>query len=423
MLGRIQQPVDAVVCPLTCLPRVSVASAMTAMSTLRVSKKARGANPMMMLPQITPGMMNGMMNGMMPGMMGGMMMPPMMSQQTEDSDEDDQPVGVAPVAKAGLSGVPAAASSGVPAVAPSASAAPSGEPSGDVHERQGDGVISRSVTYVRQVPRNRLSETLECVSHPLDAPYTSELSMEGLLILLWLFCRIKPTVKISDLRVLADQCDIRRQQHNCWHHTWHRWQLTELTLHDSQHDCTEPCCKVVVLECIPLTVKCLLAVTVELCHLLSCHISGVTTFKEFTQRMVASHRRIKDAVSPEVFQKQVTNRFGLVLDDEAMQAIAADLGWSDTFLVINRRRAKAPPPKSGDLTAMFAPAGSPMPSPLMNPLMPPPMGPNMVTPPPPPRAATVSPKSSSPVSRMVLFWICFFFQWSCHCDRQTINTN
>ena len=170
---------------------------------------------MMMLPQIMPGMMNGMMNGMMPGMMGGMMMPPMMSQQTEDSDEDDQPVGVAPVAKTGLSGVPAAASSGVPAVAPSAAAAPSGEPSGDVHEQKGDGTISRSVTYVRQVPRNRLSETLECVSPQLDATYTSELSMEGLLILLWLFCRIKANVRISDLRVLADQCDIRRQQHNC----------------------------------------------------------------------------------------------------------------------------------------------------------------------------------------------------------------
>lgn len=134
----------------------------------------------------------------------------------------------------------------------------------------------------------------------------------------------------------------------------------------------------------------------------------MTTFREFTQRMVASHRRIKDAVSHEVFQNQVTNRFGLVLDDESLHAIAGDLGWSDTFLVINRRRAKAPPPKSGDLTAMFAPAGSPMPSPVMNPLMPPPMGPNMVTPP-PPRAATVSPKSSSPVSRMVLFWIRFIF--------------
>lgn len=129
----------------------------------------------------------------------------------------------------------------------------------------------------------------------------------------------------------------------------------------------------------------------------------MTTYREFTQRMISSHRRIKDAVSLEVFQTQVSNRFGLVLNDEALQGIAGDLGWSDTFLVTNRRRGKAPPPKSGDLTAMFAPAGSPVPpSPLMNPLMPQPMGPTMVTP--PPRASsTVSPKSSSPspVSRMI----------------------
>ena len=53
--------------------------------------------------------------------------------------------------------------------------------------------------------------------------------------------------------------------------------------------------------------------------------------------MISSHRRIKDAVSLEVFQTQVTNRFGLVLNYEALQGIAGDLGWSDTFLVTNRR--------------------------------------------------------------------------------------
>ena len=182
----------------------------------------------MMMPHMMPGMMHGMMPGMtgMPGMMGGMMMPPppMMSQQMmEDSDEDEQPVGAAAVAKAaGSSGVPAA-KSGVPlpAVASSASAPP-GETSSDwllvpddVHQQQVDGLISRSVTYVRQLPRNRLSETLECVSPQLEAAYTAELSIDGMLILLWLYCRIKPTVKISDLRVLADQCDIRGQHYNC----------------------------------------------------------------------------------------------------------------------------------------------------------------------------------------------------------------
>lgn len=112
--------------------------------------------------------------------------------------------------------------------------------------------------------------------------------------------------------------------------------------------------------------------------------------------MVSSHRRIKDAVTAEVFQAQVTNRFGLVLTDETLQSIAGDMGWSDSWFNTSKRRPKAPPPKSGDLAAMFVePGASPMPSPLMNPLMPPPLGPTMMTPPP---RASISPKSGSPVS-------------------------
>ena len=70
--------------------------------------------------------------------------------------------------------------------------------------------------------------------------------------------------------------------------------------------------------------------------------------------MLGSHRRIVESVTPDVFCSQVSNRFGLVLTDESIQGIASDLGWQDEWLITSKRRAKAPPPKSGDLAAMFA---------------------------------------------------------------------
>jgi hypothetical protein len=71
--------------------------------------------------------------------------------------------------------------------------------------------------------------------------------------------------------------------------------------------------------------------------------------------MISSHRRIITSVSQESFHAQVTSRFGLVLTDEAVQAIAADLGWVDDWLVTNRRRPKAAPvPKSGDIAMLLA---------------------------------------------------------------------
>ena len=72
------------------------------------------------------------------------------------------------------------------------------------HQRLPDALISRSVTYVKQLPRNRVSESLEAVDGQLDASFTSELSSDGCLIVLWLYCRVKPCVKISDLRVLTE---------------------------------------------------------------------------------------------------------------------------------------------------------------------------------------------------------------------------
>ena len=150
----------------------------------RAIKKARGGTPMAM-PMMMPNMM---MGGMMP-QMPFMQQPPMLVED-EDSEEPIVPV---VAAKAAASGPP-------PPQDPSDPPPEDGQPS--VHQRLTDGLISRSCTYVKQLPRNRLSECLESLEPALDASYTAELSAQGLLSLLWLFCRIKPAVKISDLRSL-----------------------------------------------------------------------------------------------------------------------------------------------------------------------------------------------------------------------------
>ena len=71
-----------------------------------------------------------------------------------------------------------------------------------VHQRLGDALITRSATYLKNLGRNRLSDCLERMHGQLDATYTAELSRNGLLVLLWVFTRIKPSIKISDLRYL-----------------------------------------------------------------------------------------------------------------------------------------------------------------------------------------------------------------------------
>ena len=57
------------------------------------------------------------------------------------------------------------------------------------HQRLPDALISRSCTYIKQLPRNRISETLENVDATLDAS----------------FCQVKQAVKVSDLSALACQ--------------------------------------------------------------------------------------------------------------------------------------------------------------------------------------------------------------------------
>lgn len=123
----------------------------------------------------------------------------------------------------------------------------------------------------------------------------------------------------------------------------------------------------------------------------------MTTYREFTERMAASHNRIKNAVGEEVFHQQVTARFGLQLSDEAVTGIAQELGWQDSWMGVSRRKA-APAPKSGDVVEMFAPPKSSAPAPIVAVVAP--MGPDPATmmSTPPPRIPAASPKTPSPTT-------------------------
>ena len=65
-------------------------------------------------------------------------------------------------------------------------------PMEDGHQRFANSQISRSYTYVKNIPRNRISEVMEEVDPSLDPAFSSELSTDGLLTVMWLYCRVKP---------------------------------------------------------------------------------------------------------------------------------------------------------------------------------------------------------------------------------------
>ena len=65
-----------------------------------------------------------------------------------------------------------------------------------------DAKITTSASMMKGLPRVWLSTVVEKVEPMLDSTYTSELSRVGLLALIWIWCRVKPGVKISELRAL-----------------------------------------------------------------------------------------------------------------------------------------------------------------------------------------------------------------------------
>ena len=188
----------------------------------RAAKRARvnamgGVNPMManammgmnpLMASMFPGMMPGMqasqqMPGMIPGMQASQQEDMSESEQEENTGSNGSQVAAPSVAAMSMAAAPAAPvhhfrTAPADPAAPSADGAPE-----DFHSTLlSDAAISRSCTYLKNVPRNRLSDCLERLDPSLEATYTAELTSNGLLALLWVWTRMKPCVKVSDLRHL-----------------------------------------------------------------------------------------------------------------------------------------------------------------------------------------------------------------------------
>jgi hypothetical protein len=161
-------------------------------SLVRAAKRSRtmsqgmGLNPMLM--GLNPMLMSMFNQSMSP------MLPP-----EEDDTEDHEMV---------QASAPAASSVATPkATPPAPTAAPGARGDEDYNEEfhnlSLDAPISRSITYLKQAPKTRLSEALEAVCPSLDATLTAQLSVPGMLAVLWTYTRILPTTKVSDLRSIA----------------------------------------------------------------------------------------------------------------------------------------------------------------------------------------------------------------------------
>ena len=154
---------------------------------------------MMMMPHMMHPMqtMQGMpgMPGMHPMMVPGMQQP--MQQPGQESSSEDEAQGRAPVQDQ-----PRASSASQSNVLVNLPPPPRPQPS-DSAEARDQMEITKSATFLRQLPRLRLAENLEAINALLESTLLCELSTIGLLKLLWVLTRIKPSTKIRDLRVMA----------------------------------------------------------------------------------------------------------------------------------------------------------------------------------------------------------------------------
>ena len=186
---------------------------------LAAANNAAGVNPMMamgmnpLMASMFPGMMSGMQGRQqMPGMPGMPGMMPGVQQQQDDASESEQEENTGSNGSNHAPSVAAMSMAAAPAAQP-APAAPAGEVGApeDFHSTLlSDAAISRSCTYLKNVPRNRLSDCLERMDASLEATYTAELSSNGLLALLWVWTRMKPGVKVSDLSHSAAMINKKR---------------------------------------------------------------------------------------------------------------------------------------------------------------------------------------------------------------------
>lgn len=61
--------------------------------------------------------------------------------------------------------------------------------------------ITRSAVAIVALPKTRLAEVIELLHEPYDSTVTAEYSGPVLAQMIWIFCRVKPCVKIAELRV------------------------------------------------------------------------------------------------------------------------------------------------------------------------------------------------------------------------------
>ena len=140
-------------------------------------------------------------------MLGNNMMEP--DSESEEDQQDMQPQGsnvVVPVsASLTASGSDGAAPAAVPAPAqPIAGPQLTFTPHGNgIYNKDDTAAVTRSSSVLRGLPRSRLSAALEKLDSEIDAGFVASLSMKGLLILLWMFTRIRPATKVTHLRCLA----------------------------------------------------------------------------------------------------------------------------------------------------------------------------------------------------------------------------
>ena len=79
-------------------------------------------------------------------------------------------------------------------------------------------------------------------------------------------------------------------------------------------------------------------------HLLCQHaeLSGVTRYFELNEKMLSAHKRVVAGMGADVFQTETLEKFGLVLDDNAVTEVAEPLGWNNSWLSGRAARVHTP---------------------------------------------------------------------------------
>ena len=145
-----------------------------------------GKRSKMMMPQMMP------MMGGMPGMQ--MVVP---SQDPDSSSDEDT------TSRKKKSKTTEADSSGIGGSSAPVDPEGPGYHRGKKYCKTIDAVITRSASSIKSLGKCRLGQAVEWLQECLDATMVADLSSDGLLILLWLLCRVKPNVQICSLRYLS----------------------------------------------------------------------------------------------------------------------------------------------------------------------------------------------------------------------------